>query len=196
MKSIIKINFLNSTIKILGILILIVIIGMTIFLLFINGFFTPLIEKVINEKPEAKIIAYLEAVKKGDKLKALTIWELPNWEEWKLNENGSFLEKRRENLTKNLVENGIKNFKILKIEWWRTCCVPGVTNNPRSAGGARISIQLIDNNNTEYIYIFDVFHRETSYWGATEGYPVRHWVLRDIYLLGQKPLFWEFNHED
>jgi len=196
MKGIIKVNSLSPTIKISGVLILIVIISMGIFLLFINGFFTSLIEKVINEKPEAKIISYLEAAKKGDKLKALIIWELPNWEGWKLNEKAFFLEERRENLTKDLVENGIKNFKILKIEWWRTCCIPGIINNPRSAGGARAHIQLINNNNAEHIYIFDVFHQETNYWGAAEGYPVRHWVLRDIYLLGQEPLFWEFTHED
>lgn len=179
--------------KIIGICILPIIIIGGFFLLFLNGFFTSFIEKVINEKPEVKVVEYLKAVKKNDEAEALTIWELPEWEGWKLSKESSFLQKRRENLTKNLIKNGVENFDILKIEWWGTCCEPGVINNPREAGGARIRVQLVNGSNSKYIYIFDVFHRETSYWGAAQGYPIRHWVLRDVYFPSQEPLFWKFS---
>ena len=175
---------LSKTIKITGIILAIII---ACVLLFLNGLFAPLIEEIINEKPEAKITAYLKAVEKDDAIKALTIWELPDW----TNEEISLLENRRENLTKDLIKNKIKDFGILKIEWWNTCCEPSIINDSNWANGARVYVQLINSYNTKSFYIFDVFvskgHREPGI-----GNSIRHWVIRDIYLENQEPLFWKF----
>jgi hypothetical protein len=179
--------------KIVGGCILAIVVVVSVSFLFFNGFFTSFIEATLNEKPEIRVIDYLKAVKENNEIKALTIWKLPEWEGWKLNEESSLLKERRQDLTESLVKNGVKDFNILQIEWWNTCCEPSITNNRRDAGGARIRVQLVDSNNSKDIYIFDVFHRETSYWGPVLNYPVRHWVLRDIYPANQEPLFWKFS---
>lgn len=182
-------NFFKLTkgkiILVVGLLALFFSIG--IFLSSFYGLPTLLIEKITNEKPEVRIAAYLEAIKKQDKTKALTIWELPDLP----NEEISLLEKRREDITKDLIENEVKDFDIFKIEWWGTSCKPCIISNPREAGGARAYVQIVDNSDNRNTYIFDVFHKETSYWGGAAGHPVRHWILRDVYLSDQEPLFWK-----
>jgi len=45
------------------------------------------------------------------------------------------------------------------------------------------------------VYVFDVFVRGNTYWGAAMGYPPREWLLRDVYPDGQAPLFWPFKNE-
>lgn len=87
------------------------------------------------------------------------------------------------------------DFLMLHTEWWRTCCEPGVICDSRGAGGARISVQFLDQQGLPVVYIFDVFHRDGSYWGGAAGYPPRHWVLRDVYARGQEPLFWRYVSE-
>jgi len=156
----------------------------------IRCFSQPFIERIINETPEAKINAYFKAVIKSDENKALEFWQLPDWEGWKRSKEAPLLSNRRENITKELITMGIKDFDILNIEWWRTCCESGVISNSQAAGGARIRVKLINRDDLEDIYIFDVFHQEGSYWGAAEGCQFRHWVIRDIYLSDQEPLFW------
>lgn len=161
-----------------------------------NPALTTFVERIMNETPEAKVAAYFGAVMKGDERKALAIWQLPEWEAWEASKAARPLSERRENVTKELLARGIKDYDILDIEWWRTCCEPGVIDNPREAGGARISVQLTSRDNAKHVYILDVFHRETSYWGGAVGYLPRYWVLRDVYPSGQKPLFWTWEPFD
>ena len=173
--------------------ILLIVIGAYIFVVRIglgNPALTTFVERIMNETPKAKVAAYFGAVIKGDERKALTIWQLPEWEGWESSEAAPLLSERRENVTKELLAMGIKDYNILNVEWWGTCCEPHVIENPREAGGARIRVQLTSRDDDEHVYILDVFHRETSYWGGAGGYLPRHWVLRDVYPSGQKPLFW------
>lgn len=154
---------------------------------------TILWEKIINETPQAKIKAYLRGVMDNNQEKALGVWQLQEIKqgEYELRRyNFRPLAQRREEITKNLIDKGIKDFKILKIEWWRTCCSRDITFNFADAGGARATVQLTDKNGATYNYIFDVFHRETTYGGAAEGYRPRQWVLRDVFPANEQPLFW------
>jgi len=59
----------------------------------------------------------------------------------------------------------------------------------------RVSVQFLDQQGLPVTYVFDVFHRDGSYWGAAMGYPRRHWVLRDVYLRDEEPLFWRLVYE-
>ncbi|MGB2762323.1 MAG: hypothetical protein WBC21_02140 [Minisyncoccales bacterium] len=169
---------------IIGILIVFILILGFLFQDIIRCFSQPFIEKIINETPEAKINAYLKAVMKNDERKVLEFWRLSDWKEDPL------LSNRRENISKELIAMGTKDFDILNIEWWRTCCVAGVISNSQAAGGARARVKLISRDDVEYIYIFDIFHQKGAYWGAAEGCQLRHWVLRDVYPSDQEPLFW------
>ncbi len=169
-----------------GVLLLIIF----IFLLYINGVFNSYIENILNETPEAKVNEYLNAISQGDKASALNLWKISenqNYDVKKLND----LKERKEKNTQELMNNKMgNNFTIENIELWRTCCIPGIINDYKEAGGARLKIKLISENKAELHYTFDVFTRETTYLGDAAGYPVRNWVIRDIYAEGDSPLFW------
>lgn len=146
-------------------------------------------ERITGNTPEARIKTYVRAVLRGDEEAALAAWELPNGP-------STALAERRQAVTRELIAADLQDdFLILRSEWWRTCCEPGVTCDSRNAGGARVSVQFLNQQGLPVIYIFDVFHRHGSYWGAAAGYPTRHWVLRDVYDQGQEPLFWRWVYE-
>jgi len=156
-----------------------------VFIAYINCAPSYFIEKIISKTPETKINFYIQSISKGDKKAALSIWELDD-----LDSNFK-LKKRREKITDNLLEAKINsNFTIIHTEWWRTCCMPGVIDSPRAAGGARIRVQLIDSDDNKFVYVFDVFRREMDYWGMAKGCSIRRWVIRDIYPENEEPLFW------
>lgn len=158
-----------------------------------------LIEKKNNETPEVRIIAYLEAIKQGDELKALEVWQLLENENWKSNPNYPLLEKRRKDITKELIEMKINNYKIVDIKWWvkgacwagGTCSEPSITDDSSIASGASISVELSNSADNKLVYIFDIFNRETTYNEAVYYEEFRKWILRDIYPENQEPLFWK-----
>jgi len=82
--------------------------------------------------------------------------------------------------------------KLLDTQWWRTCCEPGVISTGVAAGGARLRLQVQDQQGNPHVYLADVFVRETSYWGTAGGSPPRDWVVRDVYADGQEPVFWRW----
>ena len=149
-------------------------------------------ERMMDETPQAKASAYIKSVIDGDKDRALSAWKLRKFGQGEGDPtyNQTLLVQRREELTQKLIVMGIKDFEILSIEWWRTCCSPDVTLKPEDAGGARMSIRVSDKNGMNYRYIFDVFYIDTAYAGAAGGYRPRQWILRDVYQEGEEPLFW------
>ena len=151
-------------------------------------------ERITGNTPEARIKTYVNAVLRGDEEAALAVWELPSWE--LPNGQSVALAERRQAVTRELIAADLQDdFLILRTEWWRTCCEPGVTCDSRNAGGARISVQFLNQQGLPVVYFFDVFHRHGSYWGAAAGYPTRHWTLRDVYAQDQEPLFWRWVYE-
>ncbi|HIC94207.1 MAG TPA: MBL fold metallo-hydrolase, partial [Anaerolineae bacterium] len=134
------------------------------------------IEQVMGETPQAKVGAFLDVLRRGDQAAALTMWP-PN------ERLGPEFEERRHAVTRELSALGSElSYSILDIEWWRTCCEPGVIENPHDAGFARLRVAV-----GETVYIFDVLAR-MGYWGELEGYPVRRWRIIDVYPEGEAHL--------
>ena len=127
-----------------------------------------------------------------DRQAALKLWDLsaplPDGSE-------PLLQQRRERVTNDLLAMSITGYTLFTPEWWTTCCEPHVTCSVRSAGGARVQVQLLDAGGQPLSYLFDIFAREQPYWGDAAGNPPRHWLLRDVYPMEQEPLFWPFIHE-
>jgi len=151
-------------------------------------------EQVTGNRPEAVVQSYARAVLQGDEEAALALWEIPTWEF--ADGRRPSLADRREAETRALaVANLQPDFTILHVEWWRTCCEPGVTCHPEGAGGARVQVQFVDQEGHPVRRVFDVFHRDGPYWGGPMNYPARHWALRDVYAPEQEPLFWRWVYE-
>ena len=151
-----------------------------------------LFEQATASLPQSKIAEFVQSIVQDDKTTALKLWEVyddPSSEQQRA------LMKRRENVVSDLLSAKIApEYMVLHIEWWSTCCEPGVINDSRSAGGARINVQFLDNNGNPISYIFDVFTRE-PYWGSAEGYQPRDWVIRDVYPYDQNPIYWLLVYE-
>lgn len=164
--------------------------GIGVFWLF-TAFPHDIREQLTGEIPQAKVTAYLHAISQHDTKAALGLWEpqAPNPEQL------DALQQRREKVTDELLATGMTDSRIFETEWWTTCCEPHVTCSSRNAGGARIQVQILNDKGLPLLYIFDVFAREQPYWGDAMGNPPRHWVIRDLYALGQEPLFWRLVYE-
>jgi hypothetical protein len=171
----------------LGILVVFILIFGFLFQELMRCFSQPFIEEIIGETPEAKVNEYLKAVMTNDQKAAFKIWQLPDYGK---EETISLLNNRRQDITKELITKGVKDFKILDIDWWSVCCIPTIINeHPGGAGFARTRVKLITYGNEETIYIFDLFTQK-GYCNGLCGCPTRHWTIRDIYQSGQRPLLW------
>ena len=83
------------------------------------------------------------------------------------------------------------SFRILDVEWWRTCCEPGVIDDPGNAGFARIHVAIRGAPGEKIIHVFDVL-AGAPYWGEVIGCPARHWTIIDAYPEGEEPLYWKW----
>ena len=148
------------------------------------------LEFLRGETPAAHIRTFLRAIDRGDLEEAEARWLLPDWE--LADGRSEALAERRHQIIEELVESdlSIDTYTVLDTEWWRTCCEPGVIDDPHGAGGARVRVQFLDSAGHPTRYTFDVFALGGSYWGAAEGWPARRWALRDVYGEGEEPLFW------
>jgi len=150
-------------------------------------------DRLTGETPSAKVAAYVGAVARGDEATALRLWELPSTN--LPDGRAAALGRRRMDVTRALIAAGVRSdVTIRSVEWWRTCCEPGVIADPGEAGGARLQIQLVDRQGSALRYVVDVFDRDGAYWGAAAGNPARHRVVRDVYPADQPPLFWTLGH--
>lgn len=158
--------------------------------------FTPWLSDVQERQAEKSIENavkyYVRAIMRQDKQAAISQWDvnppLPDGSE-------SLLQHRRERVTDDLLALGITEYTLFTPEWWITCCEPHVVCGARNAGGARVQVQVLDAVGQPTIYVFDVFASEQPYWGDAAGNPPRHWLLRDVYEVEQKPLFWPMVYE-
>lgn len=132
--------------------------------------------------PETRVKAYLEATARGDALQALEVWQLccsPTQD----------LEARRVALTRELAAAGAgQQVRIEFIEWWRTCCEPGIISDLRNAGRARMSVSATDRAGRTHELIFDIWTKDGAYWGEAAGFPRRDWTLREVYPRGERSL--------
>jgi hypothetical protein len=153
-------------------------------------FTNPLIERATGEIPEAKVVAYLEAIRQGDEASTHNCWR-PTNKHW-----GPDYEARRKAITGAISSLGSDiSFRILDVEWWRTCCEPGVIDDPRSAGFARLRVAISRGLGEKIIYVFDVLISGGAYWGEMMGCPIRHWEIIDAYPEAEEPLYWKWPAE-
>lgn len=146
-----------------------------------KGRLHPLIERIQGEVPQAKVAAYLEAVRQGDTNAALTRWPLAG--------ASLELEARRRRVTAALLALGPGlRYRVLGGEWWSTCCEPSPVRDPADAGLARLHLEITGAEGSHLEYIFDVAV-PGGYWGAAADYPLRRWLLRDVYPAGERPLY-------
>lgn len=128
--------------------------------------------------PETRVAAYLEATARGDEGGALAIWH-----PWPRSAPGS--EARRSELTRDLAATRAgQRYSIRTIEWWRTCCEPGIIDDPSNAGRARIFVHADDREGRDHELVFEVFVKDGTWWGDAGGQTRRDWTLRDVYRKG------------
>lgn len=154
-----------------------------LFISSINGTFSSYAEKLMNETPEAKVAAYIQAVSSEDKQSALNLW--------KVYSGSKDLEKRKEGITEELISEKISSkFTITNIEWWSMCCASVERVSREKACFARVYAQFPDKNGLSLNYVFDVETKGGCQWMYSSGiFPYRHWEIRDIYSQGQEPIF-------
>lgn len=132
--------------------------------------------------PDSRVAEFLGSTARGDEAAALAVWQTccsapPS------------LEARRLGLTRELAAVGAgQQFRIEFTEWWRTCCEPGIIDDPRNAGRARMFVTATDRAGATHELIFEVLTRDGAYWGDAAGYPRRDWTLREVYPRGEQSL--------
>jgi hypothetical protein len=147
------------------------------------------LERVMGESPEARVAEYVDALARGDEPAVLAVWELPS--SGLQGEYAGRLRERRQAISHELADRGLRpEFEILHTEWWGLCCETQVVDDPRSASGARMTVHLFGKDGVALTYVFDVFALGGPYWGDDSLRLPRRWVLRDVYPLGEEPLFW------
>ena len=153
-------------------------------------FINPLIERVTGETPEAKVAAYLEATRQGDEIAAYNCW-LPTTDP-----PSPEYEARRQAVMKTISALGSGlSFRVLNVEWWRTCCEPGVIDDPKNAGFTRLRVTVGGSAEDGISYVFDVLAIGGSHWGEMMGCPVRHWEIIDAYPESEEPLYWMWSRQ-
>lgn len=144
-------------------------------------------DALTRQAVERQAARYLQAVMRGDLSGALAVWET----DVQPPERAALLTERRAALTAELIALDIRGYNVMDIQWWTTCCEPGVTCSARNAGGARVMVSLQPHQRENvFLFMFDVFTRVQPYWGDAAGNPLRRWVLRDVYRWGEQPIFW------
>jgi len=104
------------------------------------------IERALDEIPQAKLEAYLDAVRSGERDTALACW--PARERL-----GADYEARRQQITEQLLTLGPSlRHQVLEMEWWRTCCEPGQVTNPDIAGMARMRVNITDGQGRSQLF--------------------------------------------
>lgn len=142
-------------------------------------------EAIVGDTVEARVADYVSALSRNDVERAIAAWRLDDARP------DAALAARRHDVTASLASLGVRSHRIERIDWWRTCCEPGLTDDPANAGLARVTVEVWTNARYER-YVFDVLARTTAYWGDAAGNPPHEWTLRDVYRLGDKPMFARF----
>lgn len=141
------------------------------------------VEILTGQTPNAQLSRYLAAIAQGDRASALALWQSPH-------PGDGDMVQRRQVMTEQLLEFGPSlRYQIVDRVWWTTCCMPGITDDPGSAGGVQIKASLSSREGQEQIYVF-CLRVPGTYWGAAGGYRLRRWVLVDVYPVQDRALAW------
>jgi hypothetical protein len=127
-----------------------------------------------TRRPEVQVGRYVAALVHGDERAALIAWPPPRPT---TTVKSALQERRRVDVTRELVHAGVRSYRVKAVEWWRTCCEPGPIDDPRHAGLARISVELVTDTGT-LDYTFDVRAERED---PNRFWELQHWALRDVY---------------
>ena len=137
--------------------------------------------------PRAQVHAFVAALREPDASRAESLWVID--ETWPA-EKRQALSERRTDVVAHLLASGVASeYTVLHVQWWNTCCEPSITCDWPNAGGARLTVQFLDAEGMPVQYTFDVFAKDDPYEASIPGLPQR-WILRDVYRLGEQPIFW------
>lgn len=137
---------------------------------------------LFDPPPEDRVAAYLEATARGDEAAALSVWQM-----WTCCTPRPELEARRADLTRELASlRAGQAFSIGTVEWWRTCCEPGIIKDPSGAGRARIFVRTADQAGRDHDLVFEVWVKDGAWWGDAGGQTRRDWTLREVYRRGER----------
>ena len=138
------------------------------------------VEQALGDTPQAEVSAYFGAINRGSPDAALGLWQ----DSPQLGE--TFGARRRGTTEELLAWAPSLEFTVQDVEWWRTCCEPGLAD-PQDAGLARMTVEVMLQQGETCSYTIDVGTVE-PYWGRAGGNPVRRWEIWDIYPAGSAPL--------
>jgi hypothetical protein len=140
------------------------------------------------QSPEQAVARYAEGVMRGDEAGALAAWSAPMsrpQQAWI-----DALSRRRALVTSDLSATPLTGYRIIGIEWWRTCCEPGIAERPEYAGVARLRVAFESSTAPSREYYFDV-RKDPSCCipgDPFEGLQLRYWTLLDVYPTTKLPL--------
>jgi hypothetical protein len=103
------------------------------------------------------------------------------------------LQERRGVVTRQLLGAVRPQPEYFALEWWRTCCEPGVIADGDLAGGLRATLLLQDQLGRSATYVFDVLATDTGW--LYDGLPARGWTLVDIYRPDEEPVDFRWPRE-
>ena len=136
-----------------------------------------LVERLLNQSPQARLAEYMRAVSRGDGEAAMACWRA----------DAARLaggEVRRAGVTQELLELGGVGYDILEVQWWSTwCCVPCVAQDPRSANVAFLRVEVAGRE-----YVFEARARNLLGGDPRVSTPVRGWALGDVFRGDGRPL--------
>lgn len=110
------------------------------------------------------ISGFMAAVDRGDKSAVFDYWEIGA-------SLSDAMRARPETIVNELLQSEDEMmYRIMRVEWWRTCCEPGIVHEFMDAGGSRYSVQIYNSNGWSTTYTFDVFVEGLVYFGAANGW--------------------------
>ncbi len=112
------------------------------------------------DTPERRVSAYLSATSSGNEASALEAW-VPYPANVLLSTE---LRARRADLTRELATLRVgRTYAIQSVDWWRTCCEPGIVDGPGTAGLARMHVIATDQTGNEHRLV------KLTWWGDAAG---------------------------
>ena len=151
------------------------------------GIFLGISRLAYAQTPEQAVARYMERVMRGDDVAALTTWVAPGPRGQQARIDA--LNQRRDLVTKALSSSPPTSYHVVGIEWWRTCCEPGIAEKPEHAGLARVRVAL-DLPAGSGEYFFDVRKDPSCCMpgDAFDALQFRYWTLLDVYPTTKLPL--------
>jgi len=134
------------------------------------------------DTPERRVATYFAATSSGNESTALDAW-VPYPGTVLISTE---LRARRTDLTRELTILRVgRTYAIRSVDWWRTCCEPGLLDGEKNAGLARMHVVATDQAGTEHRLVFEVWVKKLTWWGDAAGETVKDWTLYEVHREGE-----------